>query len=222
MSRERLLLLGRLVLFWGAMLLLLGAFVGLALTVRGADVPWIDGPVLRALNELQSPALTRLALALDLVGGSYALGPLAVLLALALWRHSARASLFLLVSVLGAVGFNLLTKLYFERVRPDLFDQLTPAPAPGYSFPSGHSMTSMAFALALTGVAARRGWSGRALLALALILFAGAVGLSRAYLQVHFPTDVLAGWALSAAWVLGAFRLYVASAREAPRSEEHP
>lgn len=222
MSRERLRLLARFALFWGSLALLLWAFVWLVQTVRGADVPWIDGPFLRALYEIRSPPLTRLALALDVVGGAYALAPLALLLSVALWRHSVRASMFLLSSVLGTIGFNLVSKLYFSRLRPELFDQLTLAPAPGFSFPSGHAMTSMAFALALAGVAARRAWNGRVYLTVALLLFAVAVGLSRSYLQVHYPTDVLAGWALASAWVLGAFRLYVESTREAPLTERHP
>jgi undecaprenyl-diphosphatase len=72
------------------------------------------------------------------------------------------------------------------------------------SFPSGHSMLSAAVYLTL-GLVASRFVPRRRLKALLLtsaILVTGAVGASRVYLGVHWPTDVLAGWAVGAAWAL--------------------
>ncbi len=96
---------------------------------------------------------------------------------------------------------NVLFKLFFARVRPALFEQLTPAP--GFAFPSGHAMGSAAFFLALYLLAREFVPRWRWLAAVLGVLLTLGIGLSRLVLQVHYPSDVLAGWVLSAAWVLG-------------------
>lgn len=77
----------------------------------------------------------------------------------------------------------------------------------GYSFPSGHAEVSLALVLSLyllLGVSQPRGNRfGPAFWVLALGLpWAFLVGLSRLYLQVHYPSDVLGGWVLAVAWTL--------------------
>ena len=91
-------------------------------------------------------------------------------------------------------------KAVFERDRPDSSEAL--ASAAGFSFPSGHAMSSLAIYGALTIVAARSFDSPRArmlvaVLALALVL---AIGFSRVYLGVHYASDVLAGFIAGLAW----------------------
>jgi undecaprenyl-diphosphatase len=93
-------------------------------------------------------------------------------------------------------------KQAFDRPRPDL----VPHGVVVYtsSFPSGHSTMAAAVYLTL-GLVASRFVSRRRLKALFLasaVLITGAVGVSRVYLGVHWPTDVLAGWAIGAAWAL--------------------
>ena len=114
-------------------------------------------------------------------------------------RH---ASLLVLVSVTGGLLLSTLLKLAFDRPRPDL----VPHEAYVYtsSFPSGHSMMSAAAYLTLGALLARvqpRRAAKAYLLILAGLLTLG-IGISRIYLGVHWPTDVLAGWALGATWAL--------------------
>jgi undecaprenyl-diphosphatase len=112
------------------------------------------------------------------------------------------AAAFVILSVGGGVLISETMKALYARARPDL----VPHAAEVYSasFPSGHSMMSAVVYLTL-GALVARSQANRAvkryIVTLAVIL-AILVGLSRIYLGVHWPTDVLAGWALGGAWAL--------------------
>ena len=101
------------------------------------------------------------------------------------------------------LGANLLDegmKLIFHRPRPTPWFEYPPPST--YSFPSGHSFVSFCFYLALAEILIRDEWPlGRRM---AMWTGAGiltlAIGFSRAYLGVHYPTDVLAGYAAAIAW----------------------
>lgn len=111
-----------------------------------------------------------------------------------------RAALFTLVSVSGGWLISTVLKMVFERPRPDL----VPHGSIVYtaSFPSGHSMMAAVTYLTLAALLIRTQPSRRlkAYLLLAAMLVTVLVGLSRVYLGVHWPTDVLAGWTAGAAW----------------------
>jgi len=85
-------------------------------------------------------------------------------------------------------------KALVHRPRPQPFFGY---PQPNtYSFPSGHALISLCFYLALAEIEGRkRAWR------LAAVLFAVAIGLTRIYLGVHYPTDVAAGFATAIAWL---------------------
>ncbi len=113
-----------------------------------------------------------------------------------------RAAVYVAVACLGAIVLSSLFKRAFERPRPDL----VPHGSFVYtsSFPSGHSTMSAAVYLTL-GMVASRFVPRRRLkvLFMAVAVFVtGAVGVSRVYLGVHWPSDVLAGWSVGAAWAL--------------------
>ncbi len=130
-----------------------------------------------------------------------ALMVLAVAGFLAMTRRS-HAAVTVLVSVVGGVIVSQAAKLAFARPRPEL----VPHGAEIYtaSFPSGHAMMAAVVYLTLGALLART-QSGRRvkayILAVAVILTL-LVGASRVYLGVHWPTDVLAGWALGGTWAL--------------------
>jgi undecaprenyl-diphosphatase len=133
-------------------------------------------------------------------------GVLAVVVAaiagfLAMTRKS-HAALFVLASVIGGVLISQAMKWAFARPRPDLVPH--GAEVFSASFPSGHSMMAAVVYLTLGALLART-QSDRAVKAYVLavaVLLAALVGASRVYLGVHWPTDVLAGWALGGVWAL--------------------
>ncbi|MGD9646368.1 MAG: phosphatase PAP2 family protein [Pirellulales bacterium] len=120
-----------------------------------------------------------------------------------LWLQGKHAAVvYVLVAVLGAQGISSLLKAFYDRPRPDLF----PHGVAVYtaSFPSGHSAMSAATYLTLGTLLARYQKSKRlrVYLVLVAVLLALLVGISRVYLSVHWPTDVVAGWTIGAAWAL--------------------
>jgi undecaprenyl-diphosphatase len=120
-------------------------------------------------------------------------------LALQRKRHAAA---FVLVAVGSGAALSMLLKAGFDRPRPDLVPHATNVYSS--SFPSGHSMTAAVAYLTLAAVLIRV-QSRRRLQAYVLglaILLTVAVGVSRVYLGVHWPSDVLAGWAAGAAWAV--------------------
>ena len=188
-------------LYYGLLLASLFLFAVIAENVYRVRGFAFDSAILTWFNSLQAPGLTRFALALDSIGISYFLGFAALIMALFLWRHHRRSSFFITFGFWGAVLVNIIVKELFERVRPDLFEQLTPIT--NSSFPSGHAMGSWAFFLVCLLVTRKLAAPETWVAWLFGGVFAVSVGLSRLYLQVHYPSDVLAGWALSSAWVLG-------------------
>ena len=118
------------------------------------------------------------------------------LLALALNRKT-QDFIFLTLTTLGAVAINTVLKLAFHRTRPHLWTSLRPEP--GFGFPSGHSMGSVTVVAALIVLTWNTRWRYPILILGSIV--AVLVGLSRVYLGVHYPSDVLGGWAVSIAWV---------------------
>jgi undecaprenyl-diphosphatase len=113
-----------------------------------------------------------------------------------------RAALDVVVSIAGGIVLSSLIKAGFDRPRPDL----VPYGSQVYtaSFPSGHSMMAAVVYLTLGALIARLRASVRvkAFVLSFSVLLTVLVGVSRVYLGVHWPTDVLGGWAMGAAWAL--------------------
>ncbi len=105
-------------------------------------------------------------------------------------------------SVVGGTIISILLKELFQRPRPEIVPHL--AYASSTSFPSGHSMMSAVTYLTL-GALLARSHERKSVKAFSLLVAAGIcflVGVTRVYLGVHWPTDVLAGWTAGAVWAL--------------------
>ena len=140
-----------------------------------------------------------------------------VLLALLLRRHR-QLALAWAVALLGSVPINDALKALFRRVRP-LHDHGFII-EPGWSFPSGHAFGSVVFYGMLAYVLLRLSPRYHRAIIAAAILLIGLVGISRILLQVHYFSDVLAGYAAGAAWLVlcigGAEALRVPTRRTPP------
>ena len=120
---------------------------------------------------------------------------------LALKRHW-RAALFVLASICGGSAISFAIKDLVQRPRPDFVAAV--AQTQTYSFPSGHAFLSAVTFLTLGALLARvqRQAEVKVYLLAVAITITVLVGISRIYIGVHWPTDVLAGWCAGAAWAI--------------------
>ncbi len=188
----------------------LWAFVALAEAVTEGETHAFDRAVLLALRTAGNPAdplgppwVEEMARDVTALGGVTVLTFLTLAAAGFLWLLRRRGTaLYLLASVASGVALSTTAKALFDRPRPDL----VPHGSVVYtaSFPSGHALMAAVVYLTLAVLVALTFPERRLrvyVMSLA-VLVTVAVGLSRVYLGVHWPTDVLAGWAAGGAWAL--------------------
>lgn len=203
----------------------LWAFLEVAEAVTEGDARALDRAVLLAMREPADPAdplgprwVEEMGRDLTALGGVAVLTLVSGAAALFLWMaRRPRAVALLLVAFAGGQALSLLLKRGYARPRPDL----VPHESFVYtaSFPSGHSMMSAVVYLTLGALLARVLPRRRMkLLVMACALGATALtGLSRVYVGVHWPTDVLAGWAVGASWAVGCWLVADLLDRRRPR-----
>ena len=177
-------------------------FTWLGREILEGEILAFDDLIRGMVHDVASPRLTALMRAASLFGGPSVLIPLSLLMALAfLVRGWQRGSLLVIATLAGAGLLNGLLKFSFARVRPAAFFDY---PLPGSpSFPSGHALYAASIFGGLAALLSPR-LKHHALrvavwvVAISLILL---VGLSRVYLGVHYPSDVLAGYSIGVIWV---------------------
>jgi undecaprenyl-diphosphatase len=180
-------------------------FAWLAMEVARGNTMGFDLAVRSGIHSWSSPPLTHALQGITMLGAPGFLIPLGLLLAVTLiWRRRARAAVALAVAAIGGEILNEVLKLAFHRTRPEAFFGL--AQPEHFSFPSGHAMVSTCFygALAATLAAGSPRRAAYWALGIAPPLL---IGFSRVYLGVHYPTDVLAGYAGAIVWLIVLFRL---------------
>lgn len=195
----------------------LWGFVALVDEVLEGEIHDIDGRLLLALRNRQDLCdplgprwFEEMMRDITAFGGT---GPLTFItlagMVYLLLRRRLRTAIFLFAAIAGGQTLSSLLKLGFDRPRPDL----VPHGAHVYtaSFPSGHAMMTAIVYLTLAALLARSE-SRRRLKAFLLLLAALVtlmVGISRVYLGVHWPSDVLGGWMVGSAWATGCWTLAV-------------
>lgn len=186
------------------------AIVGLGLGLFGLIAAFVTpGPIgpdaehLQLLERARTDTWTRVMIAITDFGGGLVTAALVLALVVAIGIKRATAeAVFLLVANAGGWILSSIFKSLFERPRPppDVVSAITHPQS--YAFPSGHSLSAMVFYTSLVMVASGLHRKGLAvwLTGLAAIMVP-TMGFTRVYLGVHYPSDVVAGFALGAAWV---------------------
>lgn len=184
----------------GAAVLALFLFAWLGNEMVQGDTQYFDQAVREWVHGYASPAMTRAMNAISLLGYNVLIVELLIALAVFAKLRWRRAAVWLTVAMAGSLVLDLTLKYIYHRTRPTAYFGMAPH---SYSFPSGHAMCSFCFYGVLAGLLSARtkplGW--RLLIwstAAALVI---AIGLSRIYLGVHYPSDVVAGYLAAAVWV---------------------
>lgn len=187
---------------WGLSALAFAGFLAQVWLVQSGFWEALDPGLLWQIHAQANQQLDRFFLLVTHIGHQWGVIPLdvALVLVFALLRCW-RLSVLVLLCTAGSGLLNSGAKWLFARPRPELWQSLTEHDS--WSFPSGHAMGSSTLMLVLVLLA----WSGRwrwPVLSVA-VPFAALVGFSRLYLGVHWPSDIVAGWLLAAAWVFAVF-----------------
>lgn len=203
---------GRLVLLFLCLLAPLWLFVELADEVHELEDFYFDDALLWQAHALSGPTLDRFFVVVSALGYQWGVVPVDIALTAALlvarrWREATFAG----VSFAGSALLNMATKQFFQRDRPTLWESI--APEHTFSFPSGHAMGSATLAMVVVLLCWHTRWRWLAVGLAAL--FALLVGASRIYLGVHYPSDILGGFAAGIAWVAGVY-LVLYRIRERP------
>lgn len=161
-----------------------------------------DAPLMLAIHQGSRPWLDTVVRTITLTGGALAV-VIALGLAAWLWRgqrsrpHGRLDAVTVLIAFGGAACINAALKLLFARPRPAVFPPLVHENS--YSFPSGHAVAAVALYGLLAVLLWRRGRYGWAFVSGAWVV---VVALSRVYLGVHYPSDVLASLAYGTLWLI--------------------
>jgi undecaprenyl-diphosphatase len=178
------------------------AFGYLAFLIRAEKLLLFDSAIISYIQGLESPGLTVVMEVFTTIGSVPVVLPLSLLVLLILYkllRHRKELILFAAVMV-GSPILNQLLKVFFQRARPDLNRLIEIG---GYSFPSGHAMNAFTLYGILTFLLWRHipvRW-GRTILLLFSTVFILAIGISRIYLGVHFPSDIIGGYLAASFWL---------------------
>lgn len=194
----------------GTFCLCLWGFIELAEDAPAGEFLPRESRIMRAMRQSPDTALpigpawtVEMSRDITALGGATVLTLMtAVVLGYLLLRRTYAAAVLVLIATLGGYVLSDTLKVFFHRPRPTIVPHL--APVVSASFPSGHSMLSSIVYLTLGVLLARTVAQRRE-----KVYFIGVslfltflIGLSRVYLGVHYPTDVLAGWSAGIAWAL--------------------
>ena len=182
-----------------------GGFLAISRTIGGHRGNRFDRAVVHRMGRVRSPIANAVMRGITFLGsasGTTLVSALAFAWASA--RRRPRLASQMVWAGLGGASAELVFKRLFSRKRPTLLAHLETTAST--SFPSGHSMASSAMYLTLAFVASHTDELRhlRAPLIAGAAAVAGAVGVTRVYLGVHWPTDVLGGLALGTAWACAA------------------
>ncbi len=176
-----------------------------------------DGRIIRLVQRKIDNPLTEFMKFFTFLGSPPVVATFVALTAGLLYRNGhRREALGMVMANAAGAGFNEGLKYMFRRQRPDIHRLV---PVHGYSFPSGHSMGSVMFYGTLFYFLFRRAsnWLLKAIALVASTFMVLVTGMSRIYLGVHYPSDVISGYAAAGAWLsasMKGFRAFSMDERE--------
>jgi undecaprenyl-diphosphatase len=175
-------------------------FAWLADEMREGDTLKFDAAVRGWVHQFATPSLTHAMVFISLLGYDILIAELVFAIAIFLWLRWKRGAGWLLLATVGGLILDMVLKYTFQRQRPVPFFGDAPH---SYSFPSGHALVSFCFYAVLAGLIADRvrPLFLRILVGVIAAVLVIAIGISRIYLGVHYPSDVIAGYLAAAMWV---------------------
>jgi len=161
-----------------------------------------DTAVFDVVHRIDNPAMHRFMEAVTQLGTHAAIGTAAGVTALAMLRQGRRQDAWtVVVSTGGAMAINTILKNVFQRQRPQELARRIKLPK-SHSFPSGHSLLSAAtYPIVAHHLVQNRSLATQAFVHSAAGATILLVGFSRVYFGVHFPSDVLGGFAAGFGWL---------------------
>jgi undecaprenyl-diphosphatase len=202
-------------------------FAQLADEVLEGDTQAFDEAVLQWFQGHRTPGLNRVAMEVTALGSGTVIIMVVLLASVFLWLSKHKWSVYvLLLVVFGGKLLNTLLKGGFGRDRPSIVEAV--ADVSSQSFPSGHAMSSIVAYGSIAYLMGRLEPSKRLRYAIwtVAILLVLVIGVTRMYLGVHYPSDIIGGYIAGAAWIavvaasIRAVR-YFSDRRPETRSEEH-
>ncbi|MBD3919269.1 phosphatase PAP2 family protein [Paenibacillus sp. PR3] len=188
--------------------LLLGVFLILALLISRKQIHGFDDRLITLVSRLYSPTSTAVMKGFTFVGSGLCISIITLLIVFMLLIIGYRRELIFYVGIIVGSGLlNLVLKMIFHRARPDIHRIVQ---ASGYSFPSGHSMAAFTFygiTIYFLWKHARYAWLRVTIVTIGIVMIL-MIGISRIYLGVHYPSDVVGGYVISAAWITASIGSY--------------
>lgn len=184
-------------------------FSFMAFIISRHNILAFDHTIISFVQGLETPSLTAIMKWFTFIGSGDSIMVIALIVMFFLYivLHHRSELVFFIIVVMGAGFLNGILKDYFHRARPDLHRLIEIG---GYSFPSGHAMSAMAVYGALAFLLWRHISTrfGRSLLIIFSAMMIFMIGISRVYLGVHYPSDIIGGYFASGFWLATAIWFY--------------
>jgi membrane-associated phospholipid phosphatase len=181
-------------------ILCLFLFAWLGSEMRAGDTLRFDETIRSWVHGFASPGMTRVMTFVSLLGYNILIVELVIAFIVFARLRWKRAALWLAIAMIGSLLLDLALKYAYHRARPTAYFGVAPS---SYSFPSGHALCSLCFYGVLAGLLSARikSLTWRIVVWTVAAILIIAIGLSRIYLGVHYPSDVLAGYLAATVWV---------------------
>lgn len=181
-------------------------FILIAYSFRNDAVPYWDRLILGWFHSVQHSSLTHFFRSITWMGSLWVLLPLYLVLTFFVSPYILHFEKILGITLWGTIITTYFLKYEFERKRPFLFGPINELPIDP-SFPSAHTAQITAFSLGIWLALQENEMLHKEILGMLLLFLILCVASSRMYLQVHFPSDVLAGVLIALFW--GAIALWI-------------